>query len=80
MSVLKNIAIGIDQTLNCCFRLGGEWGQPDETLSARAHRVRGKYPAWARWINCLFFWEADHCAASFEAERLRAHLPKEYEK
>jgi chloramphenicol 3-O-phosphotransferase len=78
MSVCKNIIIGLDQTLNCCFRLDGEWGQPDETLSARAHRVREQHPGWAKWINRIFFWQTDHCRASFEAEQQRRHLPASY--
>jgi hypothetical protein len=43
MKILRNVLIGIDQTVNCLFRLNGEWGQPDETLSARAWRVRGTH-------------------------------------
>ena len=78
MSVSKNLAISLDQALNCCFRLDGEWGQPDETLSARADRVRAKHPAWARWIDRLFFWQAGHCEAAWKNEVIRAHLPGEY--
>jgi hypothetical protein len=78
MSIFKNIVIGLDQTLNCLFRLDGEWGQPDETLSARAWRVREKHPRWHIWIDWIFFWEVDHCRVSFEAEVARRHLPGVY--
>ena len=78
MSIFRNILIGLDQTLNCCFRLDGEWGQPDESLSARAFRVREKHPGWAKWINRVFFWQENHCAAAYRTEVIRAHLPNEY--
>ncbi|MDR0736136.1 MAG: hypothetical protein LBF51_04765 [Zoogloeaceae bacterium] len=78
MSILKNVIIGLDQTVNCLIRLDGEWGSPDETLSARAWRVRAAHPAWAKWIDRFFFWETSHCEASWQSELLRAHLPKGY--
>jgi hypothetical protein len=82
MSVLKNILIGLDQAMNCCFRLDGEWGAPDETLSARAWRVREKHPKWAQWIDRVFFWDVkngqSHCEQAYRSELLRAHLPKGY--
>jgi hypothetical protein len=78
MSVFGNLLIGLDQTANCCFRLDGEWGQPDETLSARAWRVREKHPRFARWFNRVFFWQANHCETAYRAERLRAHQPSHY--
>jgi hypothetical protein len=88
MSVLKNAGIALDQLANTVIRIDGEWGTPDETLSARAHRVRAAHPAWARWIDRLFFWDSErrdgrivgHCELSFEAELQRAHLPDGYQK
>jgi chloramphenicol 3-O-phosphotransferase len=77
-TVFKNVLIGLDQTLNCLFRLDGEWGQPDETLSARAWRVRDAHPGWARWIDRIFFWKPGHCRASYESEQQRRHLPASY--
>jgi len=78
MSALGNVLIGLDQTLNCLIRLDGEWGQPDETLSARAWRLRENHPAWARAIDRLFFWQAGHCQTAYQAEIARAHLPNAY--
>lgn len=42
MSIFKNFLIGLNQTLNCLIRLDGEYGTPDEMLSARAWRLREK--------------------------------------
>jgi len=63
------VLIAVDQLLNAL--LGG-WA--DETLSAYAHRKSD----WRReWINAIFFWQHDHCAASYWAERNRKKLPPE---
>lgn len=50
-------------------------GSPDETLSGRAHRQgvlqrppSRRWAAWARWINRIFFWQADHCRESHEQD------------
>jgi hypothetical protein len=70
----KRILIAIDQLFNALFL-----GSPDETLSARAYRLReqGWWFAYAV-INLLFFWQEDHCAGSYMSEVLRKHLPEEY--
>lgn len=64
-----NLLITLDQLVNTILR-----GNPDETLSSRAHRMRAKgHPAWgwaAGAIDTLFFWEADHCRTSWEREGL----------
>jgi hypothetical protein len=86
MTVLKNFLVALDQAVNTLIRIDGDWGTPDETLSARAHRVREKHPRWPLWIDRLFFWDVDpretrvarHCELSYEAELRRAHLPKSY--
>jgi hypothetical protein len=82
MSVFRNVLIALDQAANCLFRLDGEWGEPDETLSARAWRVREKHPRWAAWINVLFFWDTQgekrHCELAYDNEVKRAHLPNVY--
>lgn len=69
------IAIAFDQL---CNSLTG--GLPDETLSARAERwhLTGKRSWPKAIINALFFWQADHCAAAFESELARKHLPDIY--
>ncbi|MBU3823469.1 MAG: hypothetical protein H9917_01415 [Candidatus Oceanisphaera merdipullorum] len=67
---LLRIAIGLDQLLNAL--LGGDI---DETLSSRTYRrARGGSKAWQRLeliINRLFFWQTQHCRASYLDERQR---------
>lgn len=74
---LLNIGIAIDQLVNSA--LGGE---PDETLSARAHRMRvNGHPYWgwtAQAINLLFFWQEDHCLLAHQAEIRRYQFPPAY--
>ena len=64
---LLNHAIALDQWLNVLLR-----GDPDETLSSRAHRMRLKGHRWWGWtanaIDRVCFWEAGHCEASYRAE------------
>lgn len=68
---LFQLLIGIDQAVNVL--IGSGWA--DETISAYAHRVGG----WRRSaINAIFFWQDDHCAASYWSERNRKQLPAEY--
>jgi hypothetical protein len=71
---LKSILIAFDQLCNAF--LGGS---PDETFSARAYRLRddGWWVVY-KTINCLFFWQEDHCKGSYISEVLRKHLPTEY--
>lgn len=67
---LLNLLIALDQLVNALFG-----GFPDETMSAYAHRVGG----WRRdLINGVFFWQDDHCAQSYWAERNRKQLPADY--
>lgn len=71
------IAIAIDQLANTL--LGGA---ADETLSARAHRMRVKghrYWGWtAGFIDALFFWDKRHCLKAYQSERARHQLPNAY--
>ena len=73
---LFNLAIATDQWINTLFG-----GSPDETLSARAYR---KQPYSFFWLavdmtlNFIFFWEEDHCKASYNSELERKHLPEGY--
>jgi hypothetical protein len=78
MAALKNIAISIDQTINCCIKLSDGWGSPDEMLSARAWRLRVQHPGLRLWIDRLFFWDADHCQECYVIERNREQLDVEY--
>jgi hypothetical protein len=71
---VKNILIAVDQLLNSFL-----FGSPDETLSARAYRLKddGWRIAYIA-INILFFWQDDHCEGSYTSEVIRKHLPEEY--
>lgn len=80
MSVLKNVLIGIDQTVNCAIRLSDGFGKPDETLSARAWRLRADHPRLCVWIDRVMFFDPSHCRESYESEVLRKQLPLEYQK
>lgn len=72
------VAIAVDQVLNTVVWLPGDgFGFADETLSARAWRLRTQSNAW-RVIDALFFWQKLHCQHAYESERLRRHLPQEY--
>jgi hypothetical protein len=73
---LRQTLIAIDQFINA---LAGGWA--DETLSARAWRLRHRSRRWSRARRCidtLFFWQRNHCEASYQAEQQRHHLPAEY--
>lgn len=73
---LMQLLIALDQVGNAL--LGG-WA--DETLSARAYRCQHLSLAW-RWahagIDAAFFWQDQHCRASYFAESARQQLPPEY--
>ena len=67
MMYLLQILVAIDQLLNAIVG-----GYADETLSARAYRMRAKgQPYWgwtANAIDELFFWQEDHCNLAYLAE------------
>jgi len=68
---MKQILIAIDQLANAV--LGG-WA--DETLSSRAWREERRRLVVV--IDCIFFWEDNHCKASYISERRRLQLPPEF--
>jgi hypothetical protein len=76
---VKQFLIAIDQVLNTVVWIKGDgFGFADETLSARAWRLRDQSKAYKR-IDRLFFFDPDHCRTSYEAEQERRHLPTEYQ-
>ena len=78
LNFLLNILIAIDQVINTVVWLKSEgFGLPDETLSARAWRLRNDSHAY-KIINTLFFWQSNHCLDAFISEQARKHLPTEY--
>ena len=59
-----SVAVWFSQGINVVLLAG----HPDMTVSARAHLRAPSSKRWAlarRAINWVFFWEEDHCAASF---------------
>jgi hypothetical protein len=72
------ILIALDQLLNALCA-----GWPDETLSSRAYRCgfldatpkkRWRLVLWA--IDRAFFWQPEHCKASYESEQNGRHRDK----
>lgn len=75
----KEVLIAFDQLANVLFFWwlpGGCWA--DETISARAWRIRKDAPWLYRVIDGLFFWSSNHCLQSYRSEQLRKQLPNEY--
>ena len=68
---MKQILIAIDQLANAVI---GGWA--DETLSSRAWREDRRRLVVV--IDFLFFWEGNHCEASYISERQRLQLPPEF--
>lgn len=78
MKIITNFLIAIDQAVNCLIKLDDGWGKPDETISARAYRLRHEHPWLMKTIDTLFFWDDNHCYESYLMEILRKHLPDGY--
>ena len=80
MSSFKQVLIALDQLANTMVWIKGDgFGFADETLSARAWRLRAESNAH-KVIDFLFFWEDDHCLGSYQSEKYRNQLPEEYQK
>lgn len=90
---LYQFILSIDQFLNCFVSLfiGGGWA--DETFSARCWRegnaqmangvIRPGDKRWAYvriFVDTLFFFDPQHCFASYIDEFERKQLPEEYRK
>lgn len=75
---MKQFLIALDQLANTLFYIKGDgFGFADETLSARAWRLRYFSNAY-KVIDKMFFWEDNHCLLSYHSERKRTQLPDEY--
>ena len=78
-AMIKNLLIGLDQLINTLVWIKGDgFGWPDETLSARAWRLREQSNAWKR-IDALMFFDPEHCRISYQSELERKQLPKAYQ-
>ena len=78
---LQNIAILASQAAHTL--LFPRTGNPDLTISARAHIETWVYgsPRWKiarNVINAIFFWQKDHCAGSFSQDVEHAMEVKSY--
>lgn len=69
---LKQFLIALDQVVNTMCG-----GYADETLSCRAYRhyMKGEYKWVKVLIDCLFFFDKDHCYTSYLSEQERLQLP-----
>lgn len=83
MAGMMQPLIALDQLLNCLLHIAGDgWGFADETLSARLFRCHlqgylSDHPY--RLVDALFFWQAQHCYASWRSEVERRQLPGFYQ-
>lgn len=75
--MLFQILIALDQLINALL-----CGDADETLSARAHRMRVKGHRYWGWtagaIDRMFFWQQGHCLSAYQREHERLDMPHEY--
>lgn len=77
---MKQFLIAIDQVFNTIISVKGDgFGMADETISARAWRLREKSMFPYKFINMLFFWQNNHCRGAFNAEMQRKHMPSAYQ-
>lgn len=75
---MKQILIAFDQLVNTIVWIKGDgFGMADETLSARAWRLRRQSKAWMV-IDAIMFFDPYHCQMSYASEVDRKQLPREY--
>lgn len=70
--IAKDLGGLASRALNA-FVFGGSTAM---STSVRAHMEAEECPKWARrrrFINRVFWWQADHCAEEWEAEVARAN-------
>lgn len=69
---VKNLLLALDQLIYVIITLGS--GNPDETCSSAAYRMEMKGKVFGFWrpiIDCIFFWDDNHCKESYENELLK---------
>ena len=65
MQYLINVLVTISQVTNVLFLKG----EPDQTISSRAHVAHKRGASRARnAINFVFFFQEDHCRTSWERD------------
>lgn len=60
-----------ERFVNRMVTIDGERGSANETISARAFRLRRKHPNLFAFMNALHFWEDDHCLNCWINEHVR---------
>ena len=81
---MKQLLIALDQGLNTCVWARGEgFGMADETLSARAWRLRERRFTWGLFQRALdavaaAMGDPEHCFSSWLSEFERHQLPAAY--
>lgn len=79
---MRQTLIAIDQFANTWIYIAGDGrGFADETLSARLFRCHLQgliLDKTYRFVDALFFWQEDHCYASWRSEVERKQLPGFY--
>ena len=79
---MKQFLIALEQLINTLIPASGEgFGKADETISARAWRLRER-SHWnvARIVIDSIFFDLKHCEKSYLSEVKRKQLPTEYVK
>ena len=75
------LLVALDQLANVLITPGQAGAWADETLSSRAWRMEQAGKPWGRIcrpvIDLLFWWDSNHCQASYVAEREQRQLPPE---
>lgn len=83
-ALARQILIAWDQGINVLVWARDEgWGHADETLSARAWRLRRRVRTWGRFRRALdgafaLLGDPDHCLDAYLAELERRQLPSAY--
>jgi hypothetical protein len=76
---MTQFLIAFDQMVNTLVYISGDgFGYADETLSARAWRLREQSSWPYKAINWLFFWQKDHCKNAYYEEVHNKQLPQDY--
>ena len=74
--IARELAAGIAHTSSAMVNTVLFGGDMFTSTSARAH-LEQAHPAWAnrrRFINAVFFWQADHCKRAWRDDYDRAML------
>lgn len=77
MQRLLNLLIALDQLVYVTITFGK--GNPDETCSSAAWRMEQEdkfFWFFRPIIDCIFFWDDNHCKESYENELLKKDFIK----